>query len=161
MYPSYIFLISLVTSALAHPLVDLDVAAKLEKRDHTGWMASYPDAACHEDYLKNPDDNAHRPTLARDDNGNPILTTFDAESDNIGVYFGSGTNSFTTVDLWQGTGSTPGPDLWVSHSIHHVAGAYPGVCFPAKAAGYPWAFISIANATNVVSNKNKNHDQAK
>jgi len=158
MHFSSVVFLSLSAGALAHPLIGSNVPSSLEKRAHSGWMASYPidDPKCtgrdkkHGGYINGTDDQ-HRPTLGYvpGSNRDPRLTTFEAVTDNIGVYCGSGDgyHAFRRFDLWQGKGRVPGPDLYVTHTIECTPGAYPGACFSAKAMGYPWAFVSIHNTT--------------
>ncbi len=145
-----LLLLGLGAGALAQPLS----TPSLERRlGNTGWMASYSpdDYKCKHAYLLNDqiDDNIHRPELAWVHyNGNPMPTRFTkiGDTDNIGIYFGSGTNKFNTVTMYTGEwdGGKDITGLKAVNSTSHKGG-YPGACISAKASGYPWTAIAVTD----------------
>ena len=141
MHLSSILLLGLGAGALSKPIID-DTSSSLEKRTgHTGWIASYAadDDNCSKGYISGAD----RPELQWDHaTGSimPVNFTLASGTDNVGIYFGSGTNAFDNVGFFSGE--------WFDHGLKMFESTgkndgYPGACISAKAFGYPWTAVSV------------------
>lgn len=87
-----------------------------------------------------------RPTLNWNGLGVPTEVPFQALTDNIGIYFGSGTNAFKHVQLYHGGPSVA--QLDVVGTIGHDD-SWPGAWFSAKANGYPWSYVGVKDSNQL------------
>lgn len=147
-------LVGLGAGALAQPLSDSTTHEK--RMGNTGWMASYAndDIGCHKAYLLNNgvDDNVHRPKLEWDHSAeSPITTTFTRinHTDNVDIYFGTGTNKFDSVNFYHGVYDDSGNLVTLENVGSTVANdGYPGACISAAKFGYPWAAVGVTGWTD-------------
>lgn len=98
MHLSSLFLQGLCAGAMSQPISD-DNTPSLEKRiGHTGWMTSYAadDDSCERDPISGADSSKlqwNHFTGA----STPVNFTLASGTDNVGIYFGSGTNKVSKV----------------------------------------------------------------